>query len=445
MARSIRQGPSGPFIASLTEGQILYGDIEGNMVAKARPAKIVNEISDFPAPISGVITLPAFTTWELGPFVSIEPNRIEMEQGSTLMGSSVLSGVSADSVTAPLISFAPSQPTNALPVRLDNLLIQNLSGPCFEFDDANGSVAVQGTAVACLNSPSIGRIGALTIAVFDVTLSEVNCADGLTLDGAISGQTEFYEIESLGANPANFTLLTATSNFSSNVFALRNMVADLTDVTTVGIDIDSGVTVARGLVTNCQFFGVGIPLATGAGKISPQSISWKFIGNQGIEDSGATADLRFLAAGAPPTPTTITITAQSEWVNAMTSLSPALLDDERFVLNGAGDGIVYVGLDTTNLDFNVSLGTQKAGAGNQIFGLVVVKNDLTSGGLVAEGTSNPDDHEFPNEIGAAGRPLPNDQVFCKVKTNDEFTLLVRNLSGIDNLEAFAAYMVVSKA
>jgi hypothetical protein len=119
----------------------------------------VSDVSDFPAPSSGVITLVVDTVYGIDGFVDIGNNSIEFSAGSKIVGgggSSTKSEIKSDSAN-------PTININANNVSIDGITAYNEQGPALEISGASYEIVdstfvSDGANAAVLSSPGAGKI-----------------------------------------------------------------------------------------------------------------------------------------------------------------------------------------------------------------------------------------------------------------------------------------------
>jgi len=419
------------YIGSLGTGQILYGR-DGFPEARDGQARLVSSLNDLPTPVSGVITLPANTCWEFTRDVDISPNVLSLEQGSCLEGAVPGdTGVTTNSAN-PLISFSGPGTNGRAITRLS---LVNNGGPVFNVSGSSLETLLIDTCVA--QGTSLGVLQALG-ALFIRGLLDMGSSNGLELLGN-TPYVRITEFVSLNA-PPSYTGLRLGATLQSISVLISQSTVTISSPSITGLSIDPAVVVTRGLVSECQFPGSGVALSG----ITPGEVSWKFSGNQGVQDSSAGGDLRYFS------PSFNVVPLANVWT-ALTGPGIAynLTQEERFVFV-APDQVRYVGLDPINITVSVTVSCEKNGIGvnNQPYGVTVFKNDTaTDGTNPAIGSAAVDTNQNISEVNTGqARTIPTTAHFKNVRNGDLFRVAAIGYSGgpVGGLECYAVAMTISE-
>lgn len=192
-------------------------------------SRAVRGLGGFPAPIAGVIYLPADSNWQIVGTVDLQGNRIECLGVVSLNGvSSETSFLISTGLADPLITTTYSLPMRDLAITADNV-----------FDiDGGGAAAIGFGAVNLISCGNIGTIK--NVANINVVNSAWRDSTGCIFDGTV-GTIRF--LNSIFDTPPSGTLITIAS---TAVIARRfsfNLCTMIIPTGIVGIDIVSGASV----------------------------------------------------------------------------------------------------------------------------------------------------------------------------------------------------------
>jgi hypothetical protein len=264
-----------------TEGQVYLSDGAGSGAWAITPGTlpvctvVIEALSDFPTPVSSVITLEADTNYLIGCAVDIADNRLVMASNSIITGVHRNLAVLTSATTGALFS------ATGVDCRIARM---SLNAPnASELINIDGS----GTAVCRLDDSisvthtGVGIMAANVAVLFVDNVIFVGGTDTINCSGVSNG-TLVIEAVSLASYSSNGIDL-GTSVWSDGAVIGRSTFSG--DGGSFGITgAAGGANVAAGNefgVNGCNFNGSGDPLQT----ITTQDDGWEFSRNNGIEDT----------------------------------------------------------------------------------------------------------------------------------------------------------------
>lgn len=231
---------------------------------------VIQKLSDFPAPIAGVIKLEDNISYYINGSVNIGTNQIERGVSNLILG--------VDKVDDKIIY------TGASAMFIDGISGANMD-VSFAFITlsaitAGGSVFnISGRTYNCEIKDCIfsncTSLGTITVGnICKVRQSQItNCANGISFSsGSVTSKLNITDVLSL-SNTGTCTAITINNGTYENILLGRlylNSVA-----TQTGININSSITVTSGLLSAVSFAGLGNKLVG----ITHLSTNWLFTGN----------------------------------------------------------------------------------------------------------------------------------------------------------------------
>ena len=311
---------------------------------------IVNQISDFPAPVAGVITLDANTEYAVRNDISTT-NRFVFGDNTVISGSD--DAVVNLEYTGVGDMFTGSNVT----AKIKNITITCSSGTFINFT-GTGTEIFQ-TVDAKIVADTLGTMG--DIAGIQLTSTQVDVTtDGLVFTGSngvalISASLDIIDAGTL------FDLGTSTFNgisFTDCFVTLNGSSVFLSGLANSG-NINTG---ALGSVHNCRFFGTGTPLNT----INDEDIRWQFFINDDIQETHKDA---LISLSGNLTATTITA------VNTPTLIAGTWTEEHGAQFTTDANGrMTYIGVKDTHFDVTCSFSVEPVSGTNKEIGLYVAKN-----------------------------------------------------------------------
>lgn len=228
----------------------------------------ISELSDFPTPSGGVITLEADKVYLIACDIDLGVNVLDASAGAV-----GFFGTSSEVITLQTTS-ATAMITSTDSVTAMHMKFLNDSGACFAMGGAGKFYRFNDITVT---SAATDTVTGGVAAVF-TNARWAGGAAGLTISGAYTAvlfrSCGFF---SLTGTP---TMLTLAAGSTPNIFNVEGS-QFLTSAGQTGLDIDSAIVPATsGQVTNSIFDTSGIPLD--AGGIDATSVNWTFKDNVGI-------------------------------------------------------------------------------------------------------------------------------------------------------------------
>jgi len=407
-------------------GDSVYFNRESVLNLRPSPSFLVSSLSDLPAPVSGVITLPPDTVWTFLGLVDISPNQIALSERASVLGTVPGSSTLRTNNPGGAIIDTPGVGGRAV----EDITIENPAGAGMVFNAGTVRNLLIDTVVV-ENCASIAFECSSIQGLFIRSLLVENTPQAVR----VSGTNGFVRIEDVACaiHGPGFIGIETTPSFQSIEARIEGCTFLLNNPSDVGLDL-SATSVDRGMVQSNQFPGVGTPLT---GPIDPSNIRWKFADNQGIRDSTVSADFRFTDAVGGPTP--IPITTINAWADTST-LTYNLAPNAERVSVVAGNLLQYDGLDPENLRITAQLSAEHAGGGNDRFDITVQRN-----GVPAVGTTVEDFYQARGELNAGeSNQIQTTVTLTNVQPGEQFQILIRNKVATANAEAFSAALTISK-
>jgi len=299
------------------------------LFATASPTneKVVNALSDFPAPVGQIITLATATFYLVGNSINVGDNRFVLSQDTVVAGldssaSSLTYTGSGDMFTGIDVSNKITKITLDAPsARLFNISSPS-GGAVFQFIDS--------TVDSC------DRAGIFTdLVAFQLTNVAYNDikTDGHSFAGAFNIFTSQTNLSFVNGG-SMFDLGSATFNSFDDNMSFLSLAASTKMLTATGsTNINTG---GVGSVTGTRIFGAGA--STPLSGVSPDDIRWIFLGNDEISDTNPDALLSLngnavnTVVGTIDTPTLLAGT----WVIEQTSFFTGTTGG-RLTYNGERD------------------------------------------------------------------------------------------------------------
>lgn len=238
--------------------------------------KTVNSISDFPAPVAGVITLEDNCNYVLGDNISTS-NRFEAGDGSSLTSFNFFGPSLTYTGTGTMLSGTDKN------FNLNNIRLSAPSGTVFNFTDTVGGTVNFNMRLVIIDAcQSLGSFSNLR-SFIQTSCSVFSVANGLSFSGSswqIISFTRFTNFTS-SASYIGIDLGTAvTASFEATNLFYQSTVAGAKGIkgAASSANIASG---GSGVVTSCVFSNNMTPLDT----ITAEDVRWSFAANEGVQDT----------------------------------------------------------------------------------------------------------------------------------------------------------------
>lgn len=364
--------------------------------------------ADFPAPVSGVITLENNITYLISAKTVLIANRLEIPSGADVaftnggpLNALVYTGIGA------MISGTN---INSLDIYQTNLVTAHPSGSMFDITGTTSAASFILLSVVFLDTANLGLIHDIT--TFFITVTNQNFTQGL----------EFQD----NANVViiNFNVFSTPNTPGCVFFTFKGNIPIITFgnvVTFIGtnetlFDLDAALVSSSGYFIAINAIGPGLVFKSGS--LDQTHIPFKFVACKNIAESIVKSQ-----ANLENNALVTDIPAQNSWVIANGGTAFTFTDEERIV--GLTDGgMKYIGLEDFSpvLDGNINLDPATA-TKNLESRFLVIKNTLfevtfTSGtntiNEVGHALSNGDVISFKNTAGTLPAELRADIAYYVV-------------------------------
>jgi len=245
--------------------------------------KVINNLTDFPMPSSGVITLDSDTFYLIGDDLDPTTDRFVLSQDTVVAG--LDSSTSSITYTGTGDMFTATDTSNKITLlTLDcpNGALHNITNP------GAGAAVFQLVNCTVDSCDTVGTLSNLTAVQYtDVAFNDIK-TDGITFSGTIPvfvGNTDLVTINGGGTLFDLGTTVFDTFTIDASFVTLAAGATFLSGLTSSG-NISAG---NSGSVTNIKTFGSGTPLSG----ITVDDVRWFFSGNDDIPDTKPVALLNF--------------------------------------------------------------------------------------------------------------------------------------------------------
>jgi len=278
----INETEASPTIRSIQAGNgISVVGQEGEITITATEAPvsnktvIVNQLSDLPAPVGGVITLAADTEYLLTNDIDIEANRLVMSANTALKGTESILITLTSSVVGDLITMTNT--TN----RVANIALDAASARIINWTSTTQNIFRMNdvTITACDKVARLDSTGGNGILRFTNVSPASIATDGVEFIGNF--RSFYWNVSAVGVDAGSmFNLGTATfdSFIADTMIITLNGSSNLVSGQTGSANINSG---GSGLVTIMRIEGAGTPLSG----VSVDDALWEFRSNDDIADT----------------------------------------------------------------------------------------------------------------------------------------------------------------
>ncbi|MBT3422032.1 MAG: hypothetical protein HN431_04425 [Bacteroidetes bacterium] len=327
--------------------------ISNNSVSERSNHVIVKSLSDFPDPVSGVITLVDYTSYEICGSVNMGSNRIVLGENNMIAGKNKFNDALIYTGSSDLISGT----NKSICVKTLTFVSGTTGSAIFNISGSTNMVHIYDVLFNGCES------GGTFNSAFSVNIDDIgmmNCGTGFTFQGSI--YYYFYN------NNKHCTNTGTIVNISSGTIYCLQMQGNYYDVplgnTAVNI-ASSGLSVSDAIITG-NFFRGGGAYITG---ISTETTGYIFEGNSGIKDSDAFGFCRFWANSNATSVSSKYPTYYK--VNGVNNNAYG----ERFVYS-VDNQLKYVGSKTITAKFIIN-GNVEATSPNENIRIAVYKNGIT--------------------------------------------------------------------
>ena len=337
--------------------------------------KVVEQLADFPAPVAGVISLVAGTTYLVTTNINLGANRISCSGGSVAIEGN-----------GPLISSLTSSSALAMLTSNASLTIQYITltssvGPTIALDGTappTPNPNLVWTGVRFLNCATIGTIK--TFANFLCQSLTMQTSGNLTFDGTIGT----IGIGGQFANPTGTSMIFAPTLTISQYIQIASSTFTITPGNSA-LNLSAAATVAPNqyLVQSCLFAGGGTYLLG----VLPSDNKAAFTGNTGVPNSRAVAAYTMVSNAVVTPIVTLGVFVKVSGVTAASGLA------ERFTMTSNRATYTNSLPGTFEFTSNATI----TGANNRVFAIRYALNGTTlansemrvttSGGVRADAVS----------------------------------------------------------
>lgn len=326
-------------------------EIELSAVPVSTKTVVVNDLSDLPNPVGGVITLAADTKYLFNNDINVGTDRFVVSNNCVLDGADNIVITISHSGTGTMFTSTNASWT------IRNLTVTCAGGTFIDFDGSGTEIFQLKNSVIIHNI--LGTIDDFQGVHIDDTQFQIT-TDGFTFGGT----NGVILIEStLGTIAAGtmYDLGTATFNgFTiTEGFTTLNGSSVFLDGAASSANITSG---NLGSVHNCRFFGTGTPLQT----ITQTDVRWQFALNDDIQDTSKDV---LMSQVNNVTATTITV------ATTPVKLAGTWIEEDAFYFTTDATGrMTYVGEKDLEIDVAMSFSAAPVSGTNKSINFYVAVN-----------------------------------------------------------------------
>lgn len=238
-------------------GATVEGSFSGNYKGNFGDLQLINTLSDLPAPVSGVITLSANTTYLFTGELDLVGNRLEAGGILTILGTSS----ETSTITSTGLSAGVPLLTSRYTLPVKNITFKDVDTGIFIDDDggANAPLALDWLGVNFLNVPNVGNVG--TVDNFIYQVGALLNSQNLSFTGTVGTiAIESSLVQGSGA-AGNIIEIASTATITRRFRIIYSSV--IAFGSTVGLNANSGATIpVEGFILDTVNFGGGsTPLA----------------------------------------------------------------------------------------------------------------------------------------------------------------------------------------
>ncbi len=407
-----------PVARSLLAGAGMSITVDGNVITFAATGtavpstKIVtvNQLSDFPTPVSGVITLEAGTVYLIANNISTA-NRFVLQEATSVVGQSLF---------APTLIYTG---TDTMFTALDaNVYFSTLSiicatGKVWDISETapGGTKIFVRTDVIVFACDSVGDFSSLRTIDFTNSSELTVTTQGIVLSGTTWDLISFTKYAGVSTAAVKFIDLGAAT---ANAIELRDLAFLGTNAGAFGV---SGLAASGNLNTGALGQITGAAFTGGMGTIEnilPSDVRWVLEANQGVQDTVVDA---MASTVANATETVIAVAGTAVKLNATFTVDR----DSKFTVDTTGR-CTYIGERGVVVPVDIVATLRSASGTNKDISLYLALNGSTIAGSVKSNKVGVTD---PRIISVIWQLLLSENDFLEVwVANDTDTI---NLVGVD--------------
>lgn len=318
---------------------------------------VVNELADFPAPVSNVITLAPETQYLIANDIALGDNRFVLSDLTSVTGIESISVDISSTTTGDLFTG-----TNVT-ARVSDLTLSCPNGRIFNWSETTGKVfRANDLSITACNKVALFTGTTGVIRFTNVSPSSIT-SDGIQFSGNF--RSFLYDVSASAINAgALFNLGSATfdSFIIETILVTLNGTSNLLSGATASANINSG---GNGLVSRMRISGTGTPLVN----ITVSDARWEFRGNDDLPDTRPDG---LLSMQSNATTTTISVAGTyvlvaGTWVVERTSQ----------MTGTTGGRLTYNGGKDATLPITFSCTVEPASGVNKSISIRVAKNGTT--------------------------------------------------------------------
>jgi len=323
---------------------------------------LINQKSDFPSPVIGVITLEADTNYLLANDINVGTDRFVLQDRTSIQGTGVLNITITYTGTGALITWVNAE------VQLDNFRISAANGSAWDGTNVSGVIRMDNLSIdAC------DKIGILTSSgLTSIRVSAVSCiqatTDGLSFSGSFNAFNQNTALMSVDAGSI-YDLGTATFEF----FTIETIVANVA-AGAIGIKglVDSGNITATGVgrILSSSNLGAGDP----ALNIDSTDVRWLFAHNGGLPDTRTDA----LASLQSNATATVITASSSDGSNAVLVAGVWVADLESRMTATVGGRVTHLPLASERLPVTASVTIEPSSGTNVSLSAYIAVNGVVA-------------------------------------------------------------------
>jgi hypothetical protein len=388
---------------------------------------VISSLSDFPDPVSGVITLPSDTAYYLDSDIDLLGNRLVAD------GVVAIIGTSSETTFLTSTGLANNTPllTSRYTIPMRDITIRDVHTAIYIDDNggANAPVAVDWRAVNFADVTNIGEIGTVDNFIFE-TGAFIN-SQNINFTGTVGTVGVFNSIfRGNGSNAPIFNI--ASTAVISRRFRITYS-SIIASSSTKGIEVDSGASIpVEGLILDTINFSGGGTYLSG---VNTYSASALFVNCVGVLNSTAISQM-YMRANAVATACPVQSTRYP--VTGTTSTTESL--NQKFTHVPARNALQYT--STIPRLFKVTATFSLTGGQNDIIGFYIGKKLSAS----AQNTNNDRLQESEVYVTTTGTKPDAGTVQTIVELNqgDEIYTIVQNTSGTGSVTVGYLNVIVER-
>lgn len=347
---------------------------------KPKNTVVINDMSDFPAPAGGVITLEDYTAYVIGTNLTTSDRfQLGVENVFSAVGGRISIITYTGAATLFTGSGASFTGAGVTAFSLDHVGLSTTTGQILDLD-GTGAVAALFIDDVLISSSNI--LGTLTnISVLATNRCTVFCNQGFTYVDTEALPRIFVMSywQVITSNPPFIFLDLDSAVFSSFLVDNVNIIAPSGAIGFKGLTGSANIVANTVASVNGVTFDVNMTPLSG---ISENDIRWEFNGNGGVRDSRKCVETYLLI----PETTTITTTGVFVPVGGTNWLSDIF---SRFTMTSDGEATYISEVDATFF-ISVTASVEKVGGGADQIEARIAKNGTTlpkSGSFTTNSTS----------------------------------------------------------